>query len=112
MVRGRLLKPLWFTEHSVCGNEKLLYTAALTHTDTQTCTHTLRYNYMQAHTVYLCRHTHIVNTTSEIPGSFDLPAAVMSLVVKLLFPFNIVYRQRHLFAGTVICPLGDILCFQ
>lgn len=39
----------------------------------------------------------------RIPGCFDLPAAVMSLVVKLLFPFNIVYRQRHLLEETVIC---------
>lgn len=28
----------------------------------------------------------------------------MSLVVKLLFPFSIVYRDRHLLEETVICP--------
>lgn len=40
----------------------------------------------------------------SIPGGFDLPAAVMSFGVKLLFLFNIVYRPRHLFYGIVICP--------
>lgn len=40
----------------------------------------------------------------RIPGCFDLQAAVMSLVVKLLFAFNIVYRHRHLLEETVICP--------
>lgn len=40
----------------------------------------------------------------RIPGCFDLLAAVMSLVVKLLFSFNIVYRLRHLLVHTLICP--------
>lgn len=56
--------------------------------------------------VYLSTHTQtdtLCKCDIRIPGCFDLPAAVMSLVVKLLFPFNIVYRHRHLFKGTVIC---------
>lgn len=48
--------------------------------------------------------TDIVNATSESPGCFDLLAALMSLVVKLLLSFNIVYRQWHLSAVTVIYP--------
>lgn len=40
----------------------------------------------------------------RILARFDLSAAVMSLVVKLLLSFNAVYRQRHLLAGTVIYP--------
>lgn len=59
------------------------------------------------------RHTRSTSTwtralckcDSRIPGRFDPSAAVMSLVVKLLFPFNIVYRHRHLSEETVICPL-------
>lgn len=47
-------------------------------------------------------HTHYKNDI-RFPGCFDVPAAVMSLVVKLLFPFNIVYRHRHLLE-LVICP--------
>lgn len=40
----------------------------------------------------------------RILARFDLSAAVMSLVVKLLLSFNAVYRQWHLLAGTVIYP--------
>ena len=47
-------------------------------------------------------HTHS-RFNVRIPSRFDLPAAVMSLVVKLLFPFNNVYRLRHLSQRSIIC---------
>lgn len=48
--------------------------------------------------------THGVNTTSESFARFDLLSAVMSLVVKLLLNFNIVYRQWHLPTEILIYP--------
>ena len=105
--RGRLLGPLWFTKYSGCGNEKLVYIASLTHTDMQTCTQTHLDTMTGTLRLQTRTHTHTHTHRKHhirIPGRFDLPAAVMSLVVKLLFSFNIVYRHKHLLEGTLICP--------
>lgn len=59
-----------------------------------TCKHMLSTS-AQTNTHYKC---------NRFPGCFDLSIAVMSLVIKLLFPFNIVYRHRHLLQW-VVFPL-------
>lgn len=94
LKNSRLLRPA-----------SLTHTHTFTHTDTQMRTHTnidaVRCRHMQ--TTPADVHTHC-KYDIRIPGCFDLPAAVMTLVVKLLLSFNIVYRQWHLLAGTVIYP--------
>lgn len=91
-----------FTQHSGCGNEKQLYNAA--ETDTKMCNSTHLYTTTCRHMQSISADTHTdCKDGVRIPRRFDLLAAVMSLVVKLLFSFNIVYRRRHLLEGTVIC---------
>lgn len=59
----------------------------------------------RARTPATCKHS------NRNPASFDLLSAVMSLVVKLMFSFYIVYRQKHLSVLAVIYPSLTYIVF-
>lgn len=44
-------------------------------------------------------------SNARIVGYIDVPAAVMSLVVKLRFPFKVIHKDWHLLEATIICVL-------
>lgn len=72
--------------------------------------HIQKHLFVEPCVVYLCSGTFAGLVTVEHPLALMYPAAVMSFVVKLLFAFNIVYRDQHLLEATVIYPYSsDVL---